>query len=257
MTTRSLARAALLSSVFLGALVFANSAFGQSDPDHPVQMTTSEISGKWKRAEAFSHFYSFVAGPGEVKVSFYFVSSQNSINVGGQLFGENGRAFDELNAVETNAVQPSYDFIWGMADPTARLVGRFNVPKRQKLVIRVYDGPGVFDWTDPGTYKISVQGGNPSFEGETVRPEPEPSASNGGSNTGRPFTFAQILTGLQSVGTTPETKTLGGRNKFIVKQVLQYKIAFAMNDEREKDLRAAGATDELVSTLKALSAVQK
>jgi hypothetical protein len=69
----------------------------------------------------------------------------------------------------------------------------------------------------------------------------------------RPFTLAQILTGLQTQGKTPETKTLAARNKFIAARIRQRGIAFELSEEREQDLRDAGASDELISVIRSAS----
>lgn len=68
-----------------------------------------------------------------------------------------------------------------------------------------------------------------------------------------PLTQAQILTGLQTQGKTPETKTLAARNKFIAARIRQRGIAFELSEEREQDLRDAGASDELISVIRSVS----
>lgn len=68
-----------------------------------------------------------------------------------------------------------------------------------------------------------------------------------------PLTLAQILTGLQTQGKTPETRTLAARNKFIAARIRQRGVAFELNEEREKDLRDAGASDELISAIRSVS----
>lgn len=69
----------------------------------------------------------------------------------------------------------------------------------------------------------------------------------------RPLTLAQILTGLQTQGKTPETRTLAARNKFIAARVRERGIAFELNEERERDLRDAGASDELLNVIRSMS----
>jgi tetratricopeptide (TPR) repeat protein len=68
-----------------------------------------------------------------------------------------------------------------------------------------------------------------------------------------PLTLAQILTGLQTQGKTPETKTLAARNKFIGARVRQRGVEFELTEDREKDLRAAGASDELIDLIRSKS----
>ncbi len=68
-----------------------------------------------------------------------------------------------------------------------------------------------------------------------------------------PLTQAQILTGLQTQGKTPETRTLAARNKFIAARVRERGIAFELTEEREEDLRGAGASDELIELIRSVS----
>lgn len=71
-----------------------------------------------------------------------------------------------------------------------------------------------------------------------------------------PFTLAQILTGLQTQGKTPETRTLAARNKFIAARARQRGVAFELTTEREHDLRAAGASDELINVIREISEIK-
>jgi hypothetical protein len=166
----------IILSAFVGS-----TAAQSSDPDNPTPMTASEVKGRWPGGnKAFSHFYSFVAGPGEVIVMFNFVSDYLSVNVGGQLMDAYGKAFTELNAYEEQRAQTSYDFIYGMAQEAGvRLVGRFNLKRRQKLIIRAYSAFGSTPERG-GSYKIRVEGGNPSFNGDA------PPTGSGNSTTNLP-----------------------------------------------------------------------
>jgi hypothetical protein len=69
----------------------------------------------------------------------------------------------------------------------------------------------------------------------------------------KPLTLAQILTGLQTPGKTSETRTFEARNKFIAAQVRQRGVSFELNEDREQDLRDAGATDELINVIQAMA----
>ena len=68
-----------------------------------------------------------------------------------------------------------------------------------------------------------------------------------------PLTLAQILTGLQTQGKTAETRTLAARNKFIAARVRERGVGFELTDEREQDLRDAGASDELIDAIRSVS----
>lgn len=71
-----------------------------------------------------------------------------------------------------------------------------------------------------------------------------------------PLTLAQILTGLQTQGKTPETRTLAARNRFIAERVRQRGVAFELSVERERDLRDAGADAELINIIRDKSETQ-
>lgn len=65
-----------------------------------------------------------------------------------------------------------------------------------------------------------------------------------------PLTLAEILTGLQTNGRTAETNTLAKRNVYIAKRVRERKVSFTLTSERERDLRDAGATNELIEVIR-------
>ncbi len=89
-------------------------------------------------------------------------------------------------------------------------------------------------------YPAVVFGGNPFVTGVSAKAS---------IFQDKPLTLAQILTGLQTQGKTPETKTLAARNKFIANRIRQRGVAFQLNEEREQDLRDAGASDELINVI--------
>jgi hypothetical protein len=93
-------------------------------------------------------------------------------------------------------------------------------------------------------YPAVVFGGNPFVTGVSAKAS---------IFQDKPLTLAQILTGLQTQGKTPETKTLAARNKFIANRIRQRGLAFELNEEREQDLRDAGANDELISVIRSAS----
>jgi tetratricopeptide (TPR) repeat protein len=64
------------------------------------------------------------------------------------------------------------------------------------------------------------------------------------------LTLAQILTGLKTTGTTAETGTLAKRNVYIAKRVKQLGVTFRLNEEMETQLREAGATPQLIETIR-------
>lgn len=175
----------LLATISFILIAFVGSADAQStDPDNPTPMTTNEVKGRWARgSKAFSHFYSFVAGPGEVQVMFYFVTDEMMMQAGGQLLDASGLALTELNAYEQKSSQLSYDLVYGLAtEAGVRLVSRFNVKRRQKLTIRAFSAlNNSAEWG--GWYKIHVEGGNPSFTGDAPPTNPGNSATHLSANT--------------------------------------------------------------------------
>lgn len=64
------------------------------------------------------------------------------------------------------------------------------------------------------------------------------------------LTLAQILTGLQTTGTTDETSTLAKRNVYIAKRAKQLGVTFRLNEEIETQLREAGATSQLIEIIR-------
>ena len=65
-----------------------------------------------------------------------------------------------------------------------------------------------------------------------------------------PLTLAQVLTGLQTQGTTPETRTLTARNRFIAQRIRERGVTFRLTLEFESELRNAGASDELLKAIR-------
>lgn len=65
------------------------------------------------------------------------------------------------------------------------------------------------------------------------------------------LTLAMILTGLQTQGNTPETRTLAARNAYITRRVQTYGVTFRVTAEIEKELRNAGATVALIAAIRA------
>lgn len=65
-----------------------------------------------------------------------------------------------------------------------------------------------------------------------------------------PLTLAQVLTGLQTQGTTPETRTLTARNRFIARRIRERGVTFRLTAEFESELRNAGASPELLKAIR-------
>lgn len=65
------------------------------------------------------------------------------------------------------------------------------------------------------------------------------------------LTLAMILTGLQTQGKTPETRTIAARNAYITRRVQTYGVTFRVTPEIERELRNAGATATLIAAIRA------
>ncbi len=65
-----------------------------------------------------------------------------------------------------------------------------------------------------------------------------------------PLTLAQVLTGLQTQGVTPETRTLTARNQYIARRVRERRVTFSLTSEFENELRNAGASAELLKAIR-------
>lgn len=65
-----------------------------------------------------------------------------------------------------------------------------------------------------------------------------------------PLTLAQVLTGLQTQGTTPETRTLTARNRYIARRIRERGVTFPLTVEFENELLQAGASDELLKAIR-------
>lgn len=157
-TQQALRRLSLSLASLIILLALAGPCTAQSsDPNAPTPMTSDTVQGRWPKARSFSHFYSFTAGPGTVKVLFYFKPSAYLFCFG-QLMDADGKAFMPAEGEGT------YPYVYGPADqPGLRLVGTYELKRKQKLIVRVYgDNSGVGDDIS-GSYSIKVEG-NVSFQ---------------------------------------------------------------------------------------------
>jgi hypothetical protein len=140
--------AVLVSLIALTGTVAAQS----TDPDHPTPMAANEVTGRWPEGKATSFYYSFVAGPGRVMVMFDFVVDHDLLNVSGELTDEYGRGIGNLDDSMKRSELSYFATTKGL-----RLVGRYELKTRQKLVVRVStEGEG--DEVVPGKFKVRIDG---------------------------------------------------------------------------------------------------
>lgn len=144
----------LIIAGLLSSIALIGSAEAQStDLDRPVAMTINEVAGRWPNGKATSYFYSFEGGPGQVILMLDFAPDHDIQNVAGELTDSYGRGISNLDDVQKRS-ELSY-----FATPEGlRLVGRYEIKRRQKLVVRVSSvgDPGE---VIAGKYKIRVDGG--------------------------------------------------------------------------------------------------
>jgi hypothetical protein len=154
-------------------------------------MSANTAEGALPKGKPTSHFYSFTAGPGEVIVTYAFSSSGSgsdsfeSAYVGGQLTDQYGRAMTNLDA-SLGTANPKE--VSGAISPgELTLVGRFSIPRRQQLVIKVFTS--LYETSSPVKYRIRVESVDASLGGESGPknglPRVNPKASsNGRDNRG-------------------------------------------------------------------------
>lgn len=157
----SMMRFANLPAVILMLIVLAGAVIAQSiDPDKPAPMTTNEVKGRWPGGKAVSYYYSFEAGPGEMMIMFDFTPDRELQNVVAELTDVYGRGISNLDDSQGRS-----ELSYFATTKSLRLVGRYQIRSRQKLVVKVASVGD--DDVIPGAYKIRVEGGNPSF-GQSV-----------------------------------------------------------------------------------------
>jgi hypothetical protein len=250
--------------ILITALAFSSPA-QSARFDQPTPMASNTAEGAFPKGAVTSHYLSFTAGPGEVFVTFSFSPgrpnselSTGTAFVGGQLSDQYGRAFTNLDAGLGRADPTSVDIaVFPGEDKT--LVGHFSIPKRQRLVLRVFSS--LFELEAPVKYRIRVEGGDPSFANETGRADKpvtgtvkdsRPSGElNKASATGSTGTKSVIRrsTGSAAVKTRPNSclaeyqaclkrsmilKTPGATSQCVIQR--------SYCERRQRDTAASGAT---------------
>jgi hypothetical protein len=157
-----LRRLNLLTTVLIILMALASPATAQStDPDDPVPMTTNVIKGRLSGDKPIAHYYSFVGGPGEIEILFDFVSDESAQLVAGRLTDADGRTFISIDEEYRKKFGPPYDLVQDIAYPQGlRLIGRYEVKRKQKLVVKVY----TWGLINSGVkYTIRIEGDGASF----------------------------------------------------------------------------------------------
>ncbi|HEX2640015.1 MAG TPA: hypothetical protein VHL50_05560, partial [Pyrinomonadaceae bacterium] len=182
----------LISIAVLFFAVNAGSANAQSlNFDLPTPMASNRAEGVLPKGKAIAHYYSFTAGPGEVIVSFsyYSESSEWVGGVGGQLTDAYGRAFTNLDAKQNDSNKSAVTGDFDHSGTT--LVGRYSIPRRQKLVIKVFTQTFGIDNDAPVRYRVRFDSGEGSSGGASGAAA-APTAPN--TSTGPESTAARSTT---------------------------------------------------------------
>ena len=114
-----------------------------TDLDNPTKLTVNAVAGRLAR-KGEAHYYSFVGGPGEVKLLLDGAATGIAANIYGQLSDVDGRTL-------TN-VEKGLDYTYVTAEKDfRRAVARYEIKRRQILVVKVWSD-------DPALYKIRLDG---------------------------------------------------------------------------------------------------
>lgn len=170
---RVLNRFGLIAAGFFMYVAAGQAAAQSTDLDRPTPLTTNEISGRWPGSKAASYFYSFEAGPGQIMLMLDFVVDHDIQNVSGELTDSFGRGFANLDDDQKRSELSYFTTPKGL-----RLVGRYELKRRQKLVVRV-SSEGDAGEVIAGKYKVRVEGSGVLFSQESTPPA---NANTTGSN---------------------------------------------------------------------------
>ncbi len=119
----------LMAASLLVLVTATGSAFAQSkDRDHPTPFTSDEINGELKGVdEEIEYFYSFTAGPGEIKIIVDVKSSD----------GTTGTAFELLDADGNKVLICCEGAQADSGGQSGRDVASIKLEKRQTVVLHL------------------------------------------------------------------------------------------------------------------------
>lgn len=169
--------------------------------DNPTPMDSDRVAGLLPKGKAIAHFYSFTAGPGEVIVSFSFYSESSEWvgGIGGQLTDAYGRAFTNLDAKETDRDKKSVNGDFDASGTT--LVGRYSIPRRQTLVLKVYTQTVGIPNDAPVRYRVRVESGDSSLGDIGPAATPKDSGNTAASAAGAATRNVTTMRPARSVST--------------------------------------------------------
>jgi hypothetical protein len=129
-------------------ILLSTSLIAQSrDRDNPTRLTTTIVAGRLAQ-EGEAHYYSFVGGPGEVKVLFDIAGDDVPTIIYAEVSDVDGRVMGDLEK------QSGGSYIGASAGKDSkRFVGRYEVKRQQMLVLKVWLG-----YNSPGHYRVRLEG---------------------------------------------------------------------------------------------------
>ena len=114
-----------------------------TDRDKPTQLTSNEVRGTGVYEEKVRYFYSFIGGPGEIKVTFDFTA-------GGWNQAGHANVFDE------DAKKLAGISIVGNSGDYKREVSRIQLKEQKKLIVEIALSSNEFG--KEGSYLLRVEG---------------------------------------------------------------------------------------------------
>jgi hypothetical protein len=162
----------VLTVVFVALTATARAQ--STDPLNPTVMTSDTVKGRWPSGKRISYYYSFVAGPGLVKVSFNCKPDNVIDGVGGQLLDADGRPFVPLENIQEGSKSPSVE---GLVYQQGKLfVGTYEIKRRQKFIFKFYTTN--LEGEMGGSYTIKVSGDGVTFADGGDSSSNNPNSSN-------------------------------------------------------------------------------
>lgn len=134
-------------AIIAASMFFTASVTAQVSSDNLVQITSNEVQNTWTAADKSNYYYTFIANPGELRVSLDAQSDRGTGTVSAIIMDKDGR---ELGSVST---LPRHR---GRQKHNERI---FPITKREQLIIQVavdnyYPQKGSF----LGKFQVQLQG---------------------------------------------------------------------------------------------------
>jgi hypothetical protein len=143
--------------------IFAAIATAQStDPFSPTPMNSEIVKGRWTPGKRISHYYSFEAGPGVIKVAANCKPDGTIDGVGIQLLDADGHSIPPVENREDPFMLGTT--ISALAYQEGKLlVATYEIKRKQKFIVRFFTDNMEQEWG--GNYSLKVSGDGVSFNG--------------------------------------------------------------------------------------------